>query len=464
MNPLEEWKLRADTLAPELVLVRPELALTGPTSESVEWEIINPHDSDGQGIQRLDELHSKLLSENHEEKVHLLPYEEAMREIAEHIVFFEKNPSDEEGVVNKVVNYLMETVPGLKRSEVEALIDHQSITKDVTWLNNEFKQRGSSREIIDQNAIWLHNKETGELIKWIDEKTQEMLHKARLVGLVSFETLDKLRDAKIVVAGASASAKTVELLATLGAKNFLFVDQGIVSPAKSALYPGGMSSVSAVGTRKAIALKKNILSYNPFANIEVKVGLLKQDGESIDLGDINFSSFTDGATLVIECVDSPEIKTQLRVWMEKHRPDIPVVFLADLGNRPIAGIEWPGLGLHFHQNLSTNELATMAQKPQSLLEALSFVYQMIKGYLPLTHGLQFIYYLAGITSAWSQSAIASTEASVIATKLILKSLEGDNLLEKNYTSSDTPNTFVKRITPIHTRTLKSILTKLFKLS
>jgi len=431
--------------------------------KDIGWEVVDSHTDEGLSRLRRWQRESP-------DKFSLTQYKSAVEELLEHAEGLGKNPKDAGGMVEVVVGKIYKATRRIEKKDIESLVRANPISEDLAWLSGEIQRVGGNFEVIDKGARWFRNKQTGKVFKYMGREASGVLRMARLVGLIPFEVIRQLKIEHIVCAGSSAAARTIDLLVALGAENISVWDSGIVSPAKSGLYPGFMGSIEAVGMYKTAALKVQVAGRNPDGMFEFHIGIVKPDGAELGTDDVSYSGFVKRATLILEVVDDPWTKTGLRNWLAVNCPNLPVVFLADLGNESIAGIEIPGREEHFHQELSSVELTRMGElpaeisrldKPAVMKEALQAVWRMVKKELPPAHALQFVFFLLGMSSAWSQTPIAGVESSVIATKLILSHLMRRNVSERNYNSGGVPSTLVPEFTKEQEVTLGRIIEQMF---
>lgn len=447
---------RARQLAPEIANIGSE-SLGMLMSDDVAWR---------QCSLEVVEVMSRLMPG----KVSLVQYNSAVVELMEMASDLEKNPNSSEEMIERVVGKIMNGVKGIERERVESLVRANPLSEDLAWISQEAQRLGLDLETINKDAKWFLNPLSGHVFKYIGEEALDLLRMYRLLGLIPLETIRKLGRQKIAVAGASASARLVDMLVALGAKDLLVVDKGLVSTAKLSLYPGFMGSSEADGMYKVVALLAQIAGRNPYAKLDFRVGLVKPDGETMDPGDLSFGEFGVDKDEILEVVDDPWIKSKLRKYFAKYFPNIPIVFIADLGNQPVAGIEYPSGGQHFHQDISPSEWERMQSlageiaqggKLAIMGEALKAVWRMVKKELPSAHALQFVYCLLGMMPSWSQSAIAGEESAVIASKLILSHLSGGGVYDKNYQGGNVKSALVPKFTRKQQNTLNKVMSQLF---
>lgn len=299
------------------------------------------------------------------------------------------------------------------------------------------------------DAVYIDTPITKTITKMVSAEAYRLLQTSRLLGLVPLSVIKQLREMPIRVVGASAAAPLINLLVRLGAENIVWVDSGKTDGAKDPML--NTAGFEGFGQYKSIMVLQRAYQQNPFGHFVGLVGRVRAElkDKQANSEDLTFEELLawggKTAGLVIEVADDSVIKTQLRLWMQRHYPEVPLGWLADV-NQPFAGLEKPGEGTPFNRHLPELEIARMAKpavdRSAAFYETLRSVVMMLRTQFPTEHQLTFILFLQKILSFWPQTPLAAQESSTILAKLILKHLQSNSVMGSNVTTDQAPKQFV----------------------
>lgn len=146
--------------------------------------------------------------------------------------------------------------------------------------------------------------------------------KARTVALLGEDAVAKLERSRVAVVGlGGVGGHVLETLARAGVGSFILVDGDVVE--ESNLNRQIIATIDTVGTPKAEAAKKRVLSINPLADVTaVQARFSEATAESLLAGDIDY---------IADCIDSLADKVALVCFAQKR--GIPVISACGAGNR-----------------------------------------------------------------------------------------------------------------------------------
>lgn len=358
-----------------------------------------------------------------------------------------------EQVRSIIIERLSNMIPSeadITREEIEDAFNSTTIIEDLTYLAYNIAKRASP-ESLQEESRYIYDQANHRLVKVIGAEADRLSKMSRLVGLIPFELIHRLKDLKIKVVGASVAASSIHLLAALGAENIEFADPGKLDPSNSPRMPGGATSdATTVGRGKARALKQELQRlrwYGKYLDRLDKVVCSDDPGE----GELPVDALLEDADIVIEVVDDALTKHQLREWIQNHRPDLVTVFAADYGaNHPVVSISHPQEEgyRHFNQSLDTAQRAFLQNLVDGKFENdpamfLKAIYLIVKDELPADHQLQLLTVAIGLMPFFSQTPITSRGSAVMVAEAVLRHLNGEDLSDRNLTLDDASGTFIQ---------------------
>lgn len=402
------------------------------------------------------------------EKVNLTSYNSAVAEWMKMHNELTEIPHNREDFVNTTKSRLVENTKGIEPHRLESLVRSTPIHEDLPWLAEEVVALGNGLDQVNERAEWFLDPLNGQAFKCIGVKEMELMRMYRLLGLVSFESLRRLRDTRVVVAGASAAARTLDLVVALGAKHLTVIDNGRTDAVKANLLPGFAGSVQAFGMYKTTALLAQLQSRNPRGNFDFRVGLLQPDGMAKE-GDMEFKEFAASGDLFMTVIDWVWYQSEVREYMAKLQPEAKIAFLADLGNVPPVWLERVGDLKHYNREFAAEEWERMRKLPGGIVpgstefmrEALGIIWRMTESDQPPEHALQLIFTALGITKGWSQSVIAGAEAAVVMSKTILSHLGGKEVVGHKFNATTVNSMLVPEIPDEDKVTLEEVQKQIY---
>lgn len=197
--------------------------------------------------------------------------------------------------------------------EIFDMIRRSSVAEDILWMTDVISAHAETDEQLESEKVLIE--ERGESPYYlVGPELFSMLKMSRSLGIIPFELLRKLSDAKIAVIGASAAQSLLLLLSAMGAgagKGYIRIaDPGITKPSTLAKGIGSPSFARNLGKSKAELVVEAMQSHDPYGSYEYSgnpVKLIDTQGK-VDL------SYFSNADVVIEIVDDAE--TKLRVQDE----------------------------------------------------------------------------------------------------------------------------------------------------
>lgn len=412
-----------------------------------------------EGIKQLREVAKQVGSKN----ILTRPFDWARSELLELFRNLENTPKSSKEILKYQTKNLHQ-ITEIPKKDIQSLLSSNPISEDLSWMKNQ-TQLLSNSNTIQSDSRWIHNKNTNSLYKYIGPEAHRLLSMSRLLGLIPFTSIDKLRDLKITSAGASAVAMSLDLLACLGAENITFYDGGLVEPSNLPRFPASMGSVDSVGLYKAQALQAVMYGRNPYGNFFGHPGKVLTN-PSENPYDITIKSLIEKSDVFFEVVDNPWAKTALRQWLADNNPEQVLVYLADTAHQPFVGLEKASNNNPFNQHLSEAEIERMADisyASSNPLEALRSVNQMLRHNHPHELQVEFLFVAAGLVPFWSQPPGSARSSADMAAKLITHLVSGRDLSGTNYNTDNIPNSLVPSLNKKQEDTLKKLLLNLFDL-
>lgn len=274
-------------------------------------------------------------------------------------------------------------------------------------------------EELERSARWIYQPWDGRVYKYVGPEAHRLLAFSRLLGLIPFATVQRLRTARVRSMGASVAASTLDLLVSLGAEDIAFADPGRLEPSNLPRMPGGMGSVAELGQAKAVALANLLYSRNPYGDYRALVAPLAL-GRGVP-GSVSLDEFIRDADLVLEVIDQVELKVAVRERMAQIAPQVPILFLTDAGSDPSAGIERGAHQTVFGNEFSQGQRQQIRERSRrGRFEFCAAEYALVRGHVPAEAALQLLFAGLGLIPFWSQTAISSRESAALGAKLWLE--------------------------------------------
>jgi len=371
-------------------------------------------------------------------------------------------PSSEKKLIDMFVNRLLSQVIDIKEDEIRVVVETTTIAADWTEFVNRLHAHANSPEILEEESKWIWDPPTQSLSKLIGPEAYQLMLTSRLIGLVPLSATDHLRSLKIKNAGGSAVAKTLFLLAEMGATDIEFWDPACFDGADIARQPGGAADFQNIGRSKANSLQQVMNGVNPYANFIGHPGkVVATEGEKMGKFDVSFDQFVDGAGLLGEVTEDVKVKAGLRTYLQEHFAKSNLLYVADVAHG-FAGIERFDLKPNlFNNGISIKEAEHMIQNPGEKIR--SFVFMLGKEKFPLEHQLQFLHIATGMMPYLAQMPVSANESSSVAYRLIMGWIMNRDVLGKNYSPSDVPSTLMPQFDSRCVEILEKIMNQVFNL-
>jgi len=394
----------------------------------------------------------------------LQPFISGAHELHELFEKMSSTPATKDEAIRFMTNQLLAITNGISVKAIMSLLSANTIIDDIVWLKKELTKHAADAQLIEQESRWIWDPLAQTLCHYIGPEAHRLLARSRLIGLVPFATLEQLSTLKIYCGGASAVAHTLDLLAAAGAANITFYDPGKTDPSNGPRFPAQMGGYPQYGQSKAQVLQGLMQGRNPYGDYRGYLGRVVPTAESQPGPfDITFENLCEDADLLFEVVDNPTIKVGLRQFLRDHYPNLPLIFLADVGSSPFVGLELGATNNPFNQGLSANQVEAMLYPPEmNLKSALSSVYQMLKHNFPAEHVVQFLSVVATLVPFWSQSPISAHESAAVAMKLILGHLSGATVVGENIHPHQAVQTLMPTYTAEQQATLAVLTAQIFR--
>lgn len=187
------------------------------------------------------------------------------------------------------------------------------------------------REYSDGRALfecgtWFYYPWLKTAVHFLEDSLHQELRTGRNRNLITKEEQEKYYDATISIAGMSVGSHIAVVLAmTGGAKHLRLADFDNLSGDNLNRI---RESYANLGTNKAVLVARRVFELNPYADIEIFP-------EGVSEG--NAGEFVNGASVIIEEVDSPFWKIRLREMAREK--GIPIAMVTDNGDGVIVDVE-----------------------------------------------------------------------------------------------------------------------------
>lgn len=381
------------------------------------------------------------------------PYEVARKEVTEMATFFEgaltrigEGTATPEAFKAWVISQLTartEVGDIAQKTEIlEAIFEPQAFMFE-DWLT---LAHGiiAEKEILSQPPQYLiFNPKDNTVMPYIRPEANRLLHWSRMLGLVPFTALEKLRTLSIKCIGASVAAQTLDMLVSYGAENITFADNGRLEASNGPRLTPEMAAVSNLGQAKAEILFNSFKERNPYGNFQVINGIVTtEDSKTRDDGslEVNLQEFVTGAGLVIEVTDNGEGK--LRIHQGLVPNDIPLLFVADT-SIPVTGLENPAKSMFNRENLTQKDwdqaLERITQAPDPLRQAMAkllAITEMLGSDIPSNHLASTMLLALFAQPFLSQDPAGTRINAASSSTLVLEYLQGNDLSGHNYSAGE----------------------------
>ena len=317
------------------------------------------------------------------------------------------------------LEYDLELLLSKQSTLFQQLLKDSGLLADILWFREEFLSYSDPERVI-ADANWIWDEERFEYTLIVGQELLWLLSISRCLGLIPLKTLRKLRETRCAVAGASVAAMTVDLLVSLGCQSIDCVDLGYVEPSNTPRLPYG--NVQDWGAAKATLLQQQMLRRNPYGEYHChRAKIITAEQERTANSDVLFEHFLEDVDVLIEVVDDVQCKVFIHEYVLQKKTELPLLFIADLGNEPVAkvlhGAGRGKLSQPFGREWSKQEREALASLTQQQV-----AYLTVKDELPAEHALQFITACVGILPFWSQTPIASRMSAAVATTALLQTM------------------------------------------
>jgi hypothetical protein len=344
------------------------------------------------------------------------------------------------------LNYDAELIFSKQSALFQNVLSESGLLSDILWFKEQFLSYSTPEQIIT-DAHWIWDEQQAKYSLMIGKELLWLLSISRCIGIIPLELLRKLKNMRCVVAGASVAAMTVDLLVSLGAQSIHCVDPGAVEPSNTPRLPHG--NVQDWGASKAELLQQQLLRRNPYGEYHChQAKIIVSEQERTEKSDVVFEELVQHADVVIEVVDQVQLKVFIHEYVLQKKPTLPLLFIADLGNEPVAkvlqGTAKGALAQPFGRVWSGQELDALSSfTPQQL------AYTMVKAELPAEHKLQFVTACVGILPFWSQTPIASRMSAALAATALLQTLATETISTETFSSPRLVTSTTERDEQIH---------------
>jgi hypothetical protein len=358
-----------------------------------------------------------------------------------------------------VLTQLVEDLPEAEQSEAilqlrEIYHEYSYVFRDVLRFANEIIQESSNLPDEDdyQYCIYFPNTNGGEVVPFVSHSAFSLLRRSRLLGLVSFDSLDSLAQLKIACIGASVAAESITALIDYGVGDdpegwIHFSDPGKIDSSNGPRLPGIMSWVSNLNRSKAETLYEQLIRSNPFANIQAYSAAVVENPANEN--EIDLIKFTQDADLVIEVIDNAAGKIGIRLAIGDKKP---IVFIADLSPIAMAGIEHSS-GLPFNQHQPPEEWMRALEKIKNSKDPLTAqaryllaIFNMLEDYVPERHLNILALNALSLHPFLSQEPADARINAAMVVRMIVELIENeeDGIAGKNLTMAELQEIYLQR--------------------
>lgn len=260
-----------------------------------------------------------------------------------------------------------------------------------------------------------------------NEFYRQLIHSQE--GFISPELQERIRQAKILIAGAgSIGSPIVEAWVRCGGEDLNIRDPDIV---ENKNLNRQRFTNRQIGVNKAVATRDNIHNINPYARVTVDT-----DGITVD----NVGAAVEDATIIVDGVDIGAFEIMYLLHVEAARQRKPVVVGYDIAGRAMVKIYRydkeniePLNGIVKEQKVNEFILYKEAYKQGhiSLEEFMNYIYEFIINiigpeHIPYEQWLELIQRQEGETRTF-QLGTTSTMLSSIATEAMIGILDGKDV-------------------------------------
>ncbi len=390
------------------------------------------------------------------ESLNSKPYEVAKQELQELATFYraafarlpEAAQTDPVALQTEIISRLTRSVVAEDREKIVAQLAeifhrYDFVFQDLLAFGHDLQAQLARSTNLDNGMELLYWQDTKELVKYVRPDLHRLLNRSRMLGLVPFETLEKLRNLKIRCIGASVAAQLLDMLGSFGAEQILFADAGNLELSNGPRLTTGMADVNQLGRSKASQLLTGLFHRNPYAYHQAFEQVVAPDHlqtTQTDNASFPLSEFVQNADLIIEVIDSPVDKMKIRLQLSAQKNQTPVLFVADISPVPIAGLE-DSAGNYFNQPKPQQawldrltSIATASNPLQQKATGILAITEMLGGSIPEKHLMSTLLIAAGLQPFLSQDPADSRFNAALAARLVLKMLQGEAVTGRNYTT------------------------------
>ncbi len=342
---------------------------------------------------------------------------------------------------------------GVSQNNFAAMM-HPLLT-DIATLSTKAKQLDPIEK------VYVHTPTSKHTYEYVTKEVHQFLTHSRFLGIVPFNTLNKLKDQPILSIGASVGASTLDQLVSAGAENSTLIDDGFLEPSNQPRMPIG--NIIHNGQSKIKTVLEQQYARNPFGNYKAIAGRIVPTAEDKQTPqDIAFDEVINGNEVIIEAIDSVAIKIKLRQYLRTYHPNTPLFMPTDVGINPYVSVEQGAANPLFNQPIfeDPNAINFLLDHQEA---GLSAVYHMVESHFPHEHVAEFVAIRLGLINFWSQIPSSARESGAMTTLLLLKYLQDGKIESKNYTNLNLPETLMP-YSSIDQQNISTIARSLFSLS
>lgn len=369
---------------------------------------------------------------------------EELSELAAHYQkFFSQFPRGLETTAAELQQFVSEKVISLLPDEaalvMALLAEYEFIFTDTILFARAIMHEVAMLADPIEGQRLLYYPNSKELFLYVRPEAHRLLRRARMLGLIPFEVLDKLEKLPIKVIGASVAAFTIDLLASCGAQKIKWADAGYLANTNSGRLPGAMSHIGNLGESKAHVLLEMLYQKEPYAEYTAHHELIQARATGA-ANELTLVEYSKDAGLIIEVADNGVHKILFRLTLDQQQIDVPLLWIADIAPDPIAGIE---AGQFFNQEATQadwqerlSSIMTAPDKSQQRAGILLAVTEMLQKELTTEHALSLLMTAVGTQDFWSQTPMDSRASAALSVSLVLQFLQGKEVEGRNYTHGE----------------------------
>ena len=262
---------------------------------------------------------------------------------------------------------------------------------------------------------WAYFPWRNEAIHIPEEQDFRKIFYSRNYPIIERQTQNKLWNTKVAIAGLSVGSNIAIELVKAGIHKLNIADFDTLAPSNNNRITGG--SVFQIGENKTALLAKKLYELNPYCEIEQFSQGLTND---------NFDQFVHGCDIIIDEIDSFQIKNKIRDYIHSEKGKYTILLQgADLGETPIVEIETfddPKFGgrvneLDIHKIIFNNP---------SKLDATKMLIAIVgKENIPSSFLQNFIDIKRQKQTYWAQLGLAATSVSAKMAGMVIEIARGN---------------------------------------